>query len=428
MQLGSLMMAFPQQCCCSYCRYPPIRRLKEKLNLLQVREVTNAQIRTNYPVKRILGKGTFGTVYETEVSTLSYAVKCIPFSKILSGVNPDEEIYHVAVEIYIGGIIPEKCTNLNKVFTSFFTEDCIVLVLEFFPGTSLIDVFVKQSSNLLSPQRSQRRRLDARLSSEIFVQVLQGVKDLHDMGIVHRDLKPDNILVGLRESDGKVLCQVADYGKCRIIDQELRVALKAPLIPPGVPLAAVRWYDSDYASEQENTLFTSRVELRDLVSRFDKSVMTAGAGTYCYMPLEQLRPELHRAPKVSLSPAQLCLLDAWGCGAVLLCLLHKHMPGGNTAGPLTRASLSRTCTQLENGCICPLECIEKHFEYPGVDEARSLIENLLAVESTKRMQVFQAIHLATLFYNATHPSSQERLVCPCLMCAPLESSTLSTDT
>lgn len=56
------------------------------------------------------------------------------------------------------------------------------------------------------------------ITSEIFIQILEGIDFLHKKGIIHRDLKPDNILLK-NENNGR-LVKISDLGLAKVLQNE----------------------------------------------------------------------------------------------------------------------------------------------------------------------------------------------------------------
>jgi len=86
--------------------------------------------------------------------------------------------------------------NVVKVFEVFETITSYCIVQEFVPGELLDSAF--------------NRKLLEEDTRFIFVQILKGVKYLHNAGIVHRDLKLDNILVDKNPLGWKI--KIIDFG------------------------------------------------------------------------------------------------------------------------------------------------------------------------------------------------------------------------
>jgi serine/threonine protein kinase len=64
------------------------------------------------------------------------------------------------------------------------------------------------------------QRMRAYLATNIFLEILQGVKYLHDLNLVHKDLKPGNILITLNNSSSNFV-KIADFGLTNeLIDPE----------------------------------------------------------------------------------------------------------------------------------------------------------------------------------------------------------------
>lgn len=72
----------------------------------------------------------------------------------------------------------------------------------------------------------------------VFMQLLLGVKYLHDKGIAHRDLKPENVLLVDNSTDYPV--KITDFGLARIVNEGSFMKtvcgtpfyLGTPLFPP----------------------------------------------------------------------------------------------------------------------------------------------------------------------------------------------------
>jgi serine/threonine protein kinase len=96
--------------------------------------------------------------------------------------------------------------NVARIYDAFEDDQKIYIVMEFIEGADLIH-FIK-------------KRLTEEDISEVFVQMVEGVRHLHELGIVHRDLKLENILV-VQDTDNKgqdrVRIKLIDLGLANIL-------------------------------------------------------------------------------------------------------------------------------------------------------------------------------------------------------------------
>ncbi|MCM1135556.1 MAG: serine/threonine protein kinase [Clostridium sp.] len=163
------------------------------------------QIINGYLFEEALGSGSFGNVYRVSRNGKRYAAKVLSETYILDEFKNEQN--RITREIAI--LKNVKSENLIQYQEDFYFENEFgimeyVIVMEYFEGITL--------RNFLKTDVS----FDTLI--HIFVEILNGVKDLHNTiikneGIIHRDLKPDNIMI-----DEKLNVRIIDYGLSKIID------------------------------------------------------------------------------------------------------------------------------------------------------------------------------------------------------------------
>lgn len=158
-----------------------------------------------YLFEEALGSGSFGAVYRVSKEGKRYAAKVLAETYILDEFKKEDN--RITREIAV--LKNVRGENLIRYQDDFFFKNEFgvieyVVVMEYFQGKTLRSYL--------------KNDIDLKVLIEIFVKVLQGVKQLHstiiDMeGIIHRDLKPDNIMI-----DDNLNVKIIDYGLCKIID------------------------------------------------------------------------------------------------------------------------------------------------------------------------------------------------------------------
>ncbi|KAK4271116.1 hypothetical protein QN277_019856 [Acacia crassicarpa] len=139
----------------------------------------------------ILGKGSFGTVYEGFTSDgFFFAVKEV--SLLDQGSQGKQSIFQLQQEIALLSRFEHK--NIVRYLGTDKDESNLYIFLELLTKGSLANLYRKY--HLVDSQVSAYTR-----------QILSGLKYLHDCNVVHRDIKCANILV---DASGSV--KLADFG------------------------------------------------------------------------------------------------------------------------------------------------------------------------------------------------------------------------
>ena len=151
----------------------------------------------NWRIRRLLGEGAFGSVFEAEHSAIQGrkgAIKILkPELSMQAGIKQrflneasaaSRAEHENIVQIFDGGIAPDgTCYQ----------------VMELLNGTVLTQLMKKD------------KKLDPGRAVNIAVQVASALQAAHNLQIVHRDLKPDNVFVVERTTNPEFV-KVLDFG------------------------------------------------------------------------------------------------------------------------------------------------------------------------------------------------------------------------
>lgn len=161
------------------------------------------ELQGRYRVKRVVGRGAMGTVYEGEHIVLQrrVAIKLLNLTRM----HQDEAIVRFVREARTASSIGHQ--HIVDV-TDFGTTETGTpfLVMEFIEGRPL-DVIIQESGPM--PWETVR---------EIALQICSALAATHAGGIIHRDLKPANIL--LQERGNEIFVKVMDFGVAKVAEYE----------------------------------------------------------------------------------------------------------------------------------------------------------------------------------------------------------------
>lgn len=150
-------------------------------------EETTADTVGRYVLRRVLGKGGMGVVYEAVDPELH---RVVALKVLQSGLGARQQRLLAEAEAMARLAHP----NVVSVHDIGRFEDRVFIVMELVKGASL-------RAWLAQEPRSVAAVLD------VFMQVAEGLTAAHEAGLIHRDVKPENVFVA---DDGRV--RVGDFG------------------------------------------------------------------------------------------------------------------------------------------------------------------------------------------------------------------------
>jgi serine/threonine-protein kinase len=162
-----------------------------------------AFIGERFLVRRKLGEGGMGVVYEAEQTAIDRKVAL----KVLHPHLTDESLYarfrnEAAAASRLGH------PNTITVFDFGKTETgSLYIAMEFIEGTSLDDEIRKNGA------------MGWRRAARVVTQICGSLENAHDNGIVHRDLKPENVML-LKRGSEKDIVKVLDFGIAKIMEDD----------------------------------------------------------------------------------------------------------------------------------------------------------------------------------------------------------------
>ena len=153
-----------------------------------------------WKVKKKLGEGSFGAVYEVESQTVgntsSCAVKLISFknTEMLQGVKniatlSSEELKEIKMK--------EAKKNVREavLMEKLQGRDHIVTIYDYdiFPGDKVTDVIIRMELLVNMRDYVQNIKIDSAFVVKVGIDICKALEECEAEKIVHRDIKPDNI-------------------------------------------------------------------------------------------------------------------------------------------------------------------------------------------------------------------------------------------
>ena len=152
-----------------------------------------------YEIKRALGRGAMGIVYEgwDPIIARRVAIKTVKLPQGTADPETEEALTRFRHEAQAAGRLTHP--NIVGVFDYGETDDLAYIVMEFVDGPTL--------KSLLD----NRERFELQVTLRIMQDVLAGLAFSHGHGVVHRDIKPANVM--LTEAGQ---AKLTDFGIARI--------------------------------------------------------------------------------------------------------------------------------------------------------------------------------------------------------------------
>ena len=133
-----------------------------------------------YPIKRFIGRGGSGCVYEGVHPELGIPVAVKTLLPDFAGNKAARNLFYQASRIYAKAVHP----NIVKVYEAGKDAAGVpFLVMEYLPGDTLGDKLI------------EHKKFTSREAAEIGAAVCRALTATAKLGIVHRDVKPDNIMI-----------------------------------------------------------------------------------------------------------------------------------------------------------------------------------------------------------------------------------------
>ncbi|KAH9400825.1 hypothetical protein TYRP_002404 [Tyrophagus putrescentiae] len=145
----------------------------------------------DFEIGKPLGKGKFGHVYlaRTRKEEFLVALKVLHKAQLIK----DDMAHQLRREIEIQANLNHK--NILKMYTYFYDEQRIFMVLEYAPRGELYKSLTKAG------------RFDEPKSSTYALQMVDALEYCHQNDVIHRDIKPENILIGYNHE-----LKISDFG------------------------------------------------------------------------------------------------------------------------------------------------------------------------------------------------------------------------
>ncbi len=207
----------------------------------------------DFRIKRVIGRGGMGVVYEAEQISLSrtVALKILPMAAIL----PERQIQRFKHEARAAAALQHS--HIVPIYAVGFENGVHYFSMQYIEGTTL----AHDSHSNDQPQLSAANKDHWKRVAEIGIQIAEALDYAHDLGVIHRDVKPANLLV---DTFGKVW--LADFGLAHL-------ETEPALTMTGAIIGTLRYMSPEQASgesgvvDHRTDIYSFGITLYELVTR-----------------------------------------------------------------------------------------------------------------------------------------------------------------
>ena len=183
--------------------------LAEEMNLQVKQENLIIQEKGNpskkYKPTKLLGTGSFGSVYEAKNTIFQNVVAMKVINK-----DPNNELDEQEIRNEIDILKKLSHPNIVKIYEFYVSNSHYYIVTEFCRDGELFSYI--------------KNKYSERQLAVLFYQVFSGLWYLHDNKILHRDIKLENIMISQKEKDNETgeelfWVKIIDFGTAKIFEK-----------------------------------------------------------------------------------------------------------------------------------------------------------------------------------------------------------------
>ena len=190
-----------------------------------------ATLASKYAIRRLLGRGGMGAVYEGEHVEIGKRVAI----KVLDKEHTRTE--EVASRFRREGRAASRVESDHVVDVFDVGQDPefgLYRVMEFLTGEDL------------ATRLEREKLLEVHLAVEFAYQAARGLAKAHAAGVIHRDLKPANIFLSERD-DGTRIVKIVDFGISKLLNDENLAGKNGPVTRSGSALGTPQYMSPEQA-------------------------------------------------------------------------------------------------------------------------------------------------------------------------------------